>query len=79
MNIIKGFMFYIYIYIYIYIERERERERERELIKNIRKQTATENGRMGTRVKAKKGKTQREMDRWSKTEHDKPWTGRRGY
>jgi hypothetical protein len=22
----------------------------------------------------KKGKTQREMDRWSKMEHDKPWT-----
>jgi hypothetical protein len=30
----------------------------------------------GTR---RKGKTQREMDRWSKTEHDKPWTDRRGY
>jgi hypothetical protein len=29
--------------------------------------------------KAKKGKTQREMDRWSKTVHDKPWTERRGY
>jgi hypothetical protein len=27
----------------------------------------------------KKGKTQREMDRWNKTEHDKPWTDRRGY
>jgi hypothetical protein len=25
------------------------------------------------------GKTQREMDRWRKTEHDKPWTDRRGY
>jgi hypothetical protein len=25
------------------------------------------------------GKTQREMDRWSKTEHDKPWTDGRGY
>jgi hypothetical protein len=24
-------------------------------------------------------KTQREMDKWSKTEHDKPWTDRRGY
>jgi hypothetical protein len=32
--------------------------------------TATENFRMGTRGNAKKGKTQREMDRWSKTEHD---------
>jgi hypothetical protein len=41
--------------------------------------TATENFRMGTRGNAKKGKTQREMDRWSKTEHDKPWTDRRGY
>jgi hypothetical protein len=40
---------------------------------------ATENFRMGTREIAKKGKTQREMDRWSKTEHEKPWTGRRGY
>jgi hypothetical protein len=28
---------------------------------------------------AKKGKAQREMDRWNKTEHDKPWTERRGY
>jgi hypothetical protein len=37
------------------------------------------NFRMGTRGNAKKGKTQREMDRWSKTEHDKPWTERRGY
>jgi hypothetical protein len=46
---------------------------------NARKQTATENFRMGTRGNAKKGKTQREMDRWSKTEHDKPWTDRRGY
>jgi hypothetical protein len=34
--------------------------------------TATENFRMGTRGNAKKGKTQREMDRWSKTENDKP-------
>jgi hypothetical protein len=33
----------------------------------------------GTRGNAKKGKTQREMDRWSKTEHDKTWTDRRGY
>jgi hypothetical protein len=41
---------------------------------NARKQTATESLRMGTRGNAKKGKTQREMDRWSKTEHDKPWT-----
>jgi hypothetical protein len=31
---------------------------------NDRKQTATQNVRMGTRGKAKKGKTQREMDRW---------------
>jgi hypothetical protein len=38
---------------------------------NARKQTATESLRMGTRGNAKKGKTQREMDRWSKTEHDK--------
>jgi hypothetical protein len=37
------------------------------------------NLRMGTRGNAKKGKTQREMDRCSKTEHDKPWTDRRGY
>jgi hypothetical protein len=34
---------------------------------------------MGTRGNAKKWKTQREMDRWSKTEHDKPWTDGRGY
>jgi hypothetical protein len=46
---------------------------------NARKQTATENFRMGTRGNAKKGKTQREMDIWSKTEHDKSWTDRRGY
>jgi hypothetical protein len=39
----------------------------------------TENFRMRTRGNAKKGKTQIEMDRWSKTEHDKPWTDRRGY
>jgi hypothetical protein len=32
-----------------------------------------------TRGNAKKGKTQREMDRWSKTDHDKPWTDGRGY
>jgi hypothetical protein len=44
-----------------------------------RKQTATENFRMGTRGNAKKGKTRREMDRRSKTEHDKPWTDGRGY
>jgi hypothetical protein len=45
---------------------------------NARKQTtATENFRMGTRGNAKKGKTQREMDRWSKTDHDKPWTEKR--
>jgi hypothetical protein len=46
---------------------------------NARKQTATENFRMGTRGNVKKGKTQREMGRWSKTELDKPWTDRRGY
>jgi hypothetical protein len=46
---------------------------------NARKQTDTENFRMGTRGNSKKGKTQREMDRWSKTEHDKPWTDGRGY
>jgi hypothetical protein len=34
------------------------------------------NFRMGTRGNAK-WKIQREMDRWSKTEHDKPWTDRR--
>jgi hypothetical protein len=34
---------------------------------------------MVTRGNAKKGKTQREMDGWSKMEHDKPWTNRRGY
>jgi Zn-dependent M16 (insulinase) family peptidase len=45
--------------------------------KNARKQTATENFRMGTRGNAKKGKTQREMNRWSKTDHDKAWTDRR--
>jgi hypothetical protein len=45
---------------------------------NARTQTATENFRMGTRENAK-GKTQTEMDRWSKAEHDKPWTDRRGY
>jgi hypothetical protein len=43
------------------------------------KQTATENFRRGTRGNAKKWKTQREMDRWNKTEYDKPWTYRRGY
>jgi hypothetical protein len=36
---------------------------------NARKQTATESLRMGTRGNAKKGKTQREMDRWSKTNY----------
>jgi hypothetical protein len=46
---------------------------------NARKQTATENFRMGTTGNAKKWKTQREMDRWNKTEHDKPWTDRREY
>jgi hypothetical protein len=40
---------------------------------------ATENFGMGTRGNVKKGKTQREMDRWSKAEHDKSWTERRGY
>jgi hypothetical protein len=35
-----------------------------------------ENFRMGTRGNAK---TQREMDRYSKMEHDKTWTDRRGY
>jgi hypothetical protein len=40
---------------------------------------STENFRMGTRGNAKKENTQREMDRWSKTKHDKPWTDRRGY
>jgi hypothetical protein len=46
---------------------------------NARKQTVMENFRMGTRGNVKKGKAQREMDRWSKTEHDKPWTDRIGY
>jgi hypothetical protein len=32
---------------------------------NARKQTATKKFRMGTRGNAKKGKTQREMDRWT--------------
>jgi hypothetical protein len=45
---------------------------------NARKQTAAENVRMGPGGNAKKGKTQREMDRRSKTKHDKPWTYRRG-
>jgi hypothetical protein len=45
---------------------------------NARKQTATESFIMGTRGKAKEGKTQIEMDRWSKTEHDNPWSDRRG-
>jgi hypothetical protein len=44
---------------------------------NARKQTTTENFRMGTRKKAKKGKNKREMAGWSKTEHDKSWTDRR--
>jgi hypothetical protein len=35
--------------------------------------------RMGTTGNAMIGKTQREMDRWSKTEHDKPWTDSKGY
>jgi hypothetical protein len=43
---------------------------------NARKQTATENFRVGNRGNAKKGKTQRQMDRWSKTDHDKAWTER---
>jgi hypothetical protein len=46
---------------------------------NARKETASENFRMGTRGNAKKGKTQREMNRRSKTEHDKPWTDGRGH
>jgi hypothetical protein len=46
---------------------------------NAKKQADTEKFRMGTKGKAKKGKIQREMDRWSKTEHDKPWTDRRRY
>jgi hypothetical protein len=41
-------------------------------VKRMPGKTATENFRMGTRGNAKKGKTQREMDRWSKTEHDEP-------
>jgi hypothetical protein len=45
---------------------------------NARKHTAMENFIMGTRGNAK-GKTQRAMDRWSKTEHNKPWTDRREY
>jgi hypothetical protein len=32
---------------------------------------------MGTREKAKKEKTQRRMDGWSKMELEKPWTDRR--
>jgi hypothetical protein len=48
------------------------------ILENARKKTATENFRMGTRENAK-GKTQREMGIWSKTELDKPWTERRGY
>jgi hypothetical protein len=27
----------------------------------------------------RRGIPKREIDRWSKTEHDKPWTDRRGY
>jgi hypothetical protein len=46
---------------------------------NARKQAATEKFRMGTRGKMNEGKTQREMDGCSKTEHEKPWTDRRGY
>jgi hypothetical protein len=46
---------------------------------NARKQTTTENFRVGTSGKAKKGKIQREMDGWSKTERDKPWTDRSGH
>jgi hypothetical protein len=46
---------------------------------NARKLTAMENIRMGTRGSTKKRKAQREIDRWSKTEHDNPWTDRRGY
>jgi hypothetical protein len=46
---------------------------------HVSKQTATENFRMGSRGNAKKEKTQGEMDRWSKTGHDKLRTDRRGY
>jgi hypothetical protein len=42
---------------------------------NSRKQTATEHFIMGNRGNAKKG----EMDRWSKTDHEKTWTDRGGY
>jgi hypothetical protein len=35
--------------------------------------------RIGARGKAKKGKTLRERDGWSKMEHDKPRTDIRGY
>jgi hypothetical protein len=48
-------------------------------VKRMLGNIATENFRMGTRGNAKKGKSQKEMDRWSETEHDKPWTDRRGY
>jgi hypothetical protein len=34
---------------------------------NVRKQTATEHSGMGTRGNVKNGKTQKQMDRWSKT------------
>jgi hypothetical protein len=37
-----------------------------------------ENFRIGARGNVKKGKTQRKMDRWRKTEHGKPWTDRKG-
>jgi hypothetical protein len=40
------------------------------LNEKARKQTAKKNFRMGTRGNAKKGKKQREMDGWSKTDHD---------
>jgi hypothetical protein len=38
--------------------------------------TSIENFKLGTRGKAKKGKAK---ERWSKMEHDKPWSDRRGY
>jgi hypothetical protein len=34
---------------------------------------------MGTRGNVKKENRQRERDRWSKMELDKPWIDRRGY
>jgi hypothetical protein len=54
-------------------------EKQLQWFGHARKQTTTENFRMGPRGNAKKGKTQREMDRWSQTEHDQPWPDRRGH